>query len=98
MLMTSSMNRKGRFDDVISIRQTGASHATKRRKDTMWGYSTQGIKIVHKQMVQEALERRALPRSEKHARRSPLKHLFEGAQAHFTTASTRPTIGSSSLL
>lgn len=54
----------------------------------MWGYSTQGIKIVHKQMVQEALERRALPRSEKHVRRSPLKHLFEGAQAHFTTAST----------
>jgi hypothetical protein len=54
----------------------------------MWGYSFQGIKIVHEQMIQEALEQRTLPRSEKHVRRSSLKHIFGAAQAHVTTTST----------
>jgi len=53
----------------------------------MWGYSSQGIKIVHEQMIQEALEHRTLPRSEKHARRPYLKHIFGAVQARFTISS-----------
>jgi hypothetical protein len=64
----------------------------------MSGSHFQGIKIVHEQMIQDALERRTFPRSEKHARRSPLKHIFGAAQAHFTTTSARHSTGSSSLL
>ncbi|GCE09308.1 hypothetical protein KDAU_66370 [Dictyobacter aurantiacus] len=56
----------------------------------MWGYSFQGVKIVHEQMVQEALEHRALPRSEKRVRRSPLKHIFRAVQTHFTTSACQP--------
>jgi hypothetical protein len=70
-----------------SIWPIAASHSTKRRKNTMWGYPFQGIKIVHEQMIQEALEHRTFPRSEKHARRSPLKYIFGAVQAHFTTTS-----------
>jgi hypothetical protein len=80
------------------IRPIGASHAAKRRKDTMWGYPFQGIKIAHEQMLQEALEHRAVPRREKRARRVPLKHLFGAAQAHFTTTSARRSTGRSSPL
>lgn len=53
----------------------------------MLGYSFQSIKIVHEQKIQEALEHRAFPRGEKHARRSPLKHIFGAVQTHFTTTS-----------
>lgn len=53
----------------------------------MWGYPLQGTKIVHEQMLHEALEQRAVPRREKRARCAPLKHLFGAAQAHFTTTS-----------
>jgi hypothetical protein len=56
----------------------------------MSGYSFQGIKIVHEQMIQEALERRALPRSEKRVHRSPLKHIFGAVQTHFTTSACQP--------
>ncbi|HLZ64100.1 MAG TPA: hypothetical protein VKR06_44795 [Ktedonosporobacter sp.] len=64
----------------------------------MWGLPFQGIKIIHEQMIQEALEHRTFPRSEKHARCSSLKHIFGAVQAHFTTTSARPSTGSSSLL
>jgi hypothetical protein len=56
----------------------------------MWPYSNTGIKIIHEQMIQEVLEQRAFSRSEKHARRSSLKHLFRAAQAHFTTPACQP--------
>lgn len=53
----------------------------------MWGYPFQGMKIVHEQMLQEALEHQAFPRGEKHARRSSQKHIFGAVLAHFTSTS-----------
>ncbi len=53
----------------------------------MWGLPFQGIKIVHEQMIQEALEHRTFPRRAKHIHRSSLKDIFEAVQAHCTTTS-----------